>query len=399
MHRCIFNGTVVTHDELLEHHAVIIKNDRIENIIGMSELESYNDNEEEMEYFDAKGGYITPGFIDTHSDYIEGIIQPRPTSIMNFELSLREAEKQLVGNGITMMYHSLSLLKEDKISNTKMLRKKCNVDIIVKLINEFHNAYHLIRHRFHARYEIDNIEIFSYLEYLINEGLIHQLSFMDHTPGQGQYRDIEKCSFLLKESYNMKEDEFREFIEHCGEAPKATHEMLCKLSSLAKKLCIPVASHDDDSVEKIDLIKKDFGANISEFPINMEVAKKARDEGLYVVVGAPNIILGKSHAGNLNAIEAIKENCADIICSDYYPSAVLHSVFKLYEDNIISLPKAFRMVTANPAKAMGVYKNFGSIEVGKKADLLLIRKLNDNPVIEKVFIDGRTVAQFQYKFG
>ncbi len=399
MHKCIFNGVVVTYDALLPHHAVVINNDRIEAILSTKELERYDDGNEEMEFFDAHGGYIMPGFIDIHSDYIEGVIQPRPTSVMNFEMGLRETEKQLLGQGITTMYHSLSLMKERFDFEQKSIRKPDNVDKLVKLIKDFHIGYHLIRHRFHARYEIDNLEIFSYLEQLIRDGLVHELSFMDHTPGQGQYRDVTKSATLLRHWNNLSDADLERFIADSQQKPKATHEMLLRLSKLAREYGIPLASHDDDSMEKVELVKREYGAGISEFPITMEVAHKAHEEGLMVVVGAPNIMLGSSHAGNLCAIDAIKEGCADILCSDYYPAALLHAVFKLCSEGVLPLAEGVRMVTANPAKAMNIDRDFGVVAVGKKADLLVVRLMNGCPMIYKVFIDGRVAMQFQYRLG
>ena len=106
---------------------------------------------------DAKGGYISPGFVDIHSDYIEGIVSPRPTSLMDFNMGIREAEKIFVSHGITTMFHSLSIYKEDGFSH-KPIRNPENVNRLIDAINETHTSEHLIRNRMHARFEIDNIE-------------------------------------------------------------------------------------------------------------------------------------------------------------------------------------------------------------------------------------------------
>jgi alpha-D-ribose 1-methylphosphonate 5-triphosphate diphosphatase len=146
-------------------------------------------------------------------------------------------------------------------------------------------------------------------------------------------------------------------------------------------------------------MKNEFGVKISEFPIELEVAKKAHAEGIFVTVGAPNIMLGGSHSGNLSAMEAIREGAADILCSDYYPAALLHSAFRLEEEGILPLPAAVRMLTLNPARAMGIDGDYGSVEKGKKADLLVVLKIHRRPMVYKCFIDGRTVLQFEYRIG
>jgi alpha-D-ribose 1-methylphosphonate 5-triphosphate diphosphatase len=401
MRKCIFNATVVSPNSLIPHHAVITHEDRIVTILPMDDLNAYDKGGEELLYFDARGGYILPGLIDLHSDYIEGILQPRPTCLMEFEIGLREAEKQLLGHGVTTIYHSLSLMNGSGMSGKHGFRNRENLEKLVRLIKDFHDGYHLIRHRFHARYEIDNIGIYDYLVELLESGAVHQLSFMDHTPGQGQYRNLEIYAKLYT-SWKDTADSQKNMQEILAEAkikPVASHEMLKRLSAIAQERNIPLASHDDDTLEKLSLMKNEYNVQISEFPIELDVAKKAHDEGMMVVVGAPNVMIGKSHSGNLSAVDAIQAGVADILCSDYYPSSLIHSAFKLEEDGILSLPAAVRMLTANPAKAMGIDADYGTVEVGKKADLLVVRKINGKPMVYKCFIDGRTVLQFEYRIG
>jgi alpha-D-ribose 1-methylphosphonate 5-triphosphate diphosphatase len=190
-----------------------------------------------------------------------------------------------------------------------------------------------------------------------------------------------------------------EILSEVKNKPVASREMLKSLAALAHERRIPLASHDDDTLEKLVLMKNEFGVQISEFPIELEVAKKARDEGIMVVVGAPNIMLGGSHSGNLSAMEAVREGAADILCSDYYPASLLHAAFKLEEEGALSLPAAVRMLTLNPARAMRIDGDYGSVEAGKKADLLIVRKVHNRPMIYKCFIDGRAVLQFEYRIG
>jgi alpha-D-ribose 1-methylphosphonate 5-triphosphate diphosphatase len=301
---------------------------------------------------------------------------------------------------VTTIYHSLSLMNGSGATGKHNFRTKENLEQLVEYIKDFHEGCHLIRHRFHARYEIDNIGIYDYLIRLLKSGLVHELSFMDHTPGQGQYRNLE----IYAKSYTTwaaacSDKTMDEILADSRNKPVASREMLKALASLAHERNIPLASHDDDTLEKLALMKNEFGVKISEFPIELEVAKKAHDEGILVVVGAPNVMLGGSHSGNLSALEAIRENCADILCSDYYPASLLHSAFKLEEDGVLSLPTAVRMLTLNPARAMGIAADYGSVETGKKADLLVVRKINLHPVVYKCFIDGRTTLQFEYRIG
>jgi alpha-D-ribose 1-methylphosphonate 5-triphosphate diphosphatase len=400
MKKCIVNATVVGPDQMLPNHAVIIGEDRILAVLPMDTLKENVRNGEEPQYIDAQGGYVLPGFIDIHSDYIEGLLQPRPTSLMDFEMGLREAEKQLLGHGVTTIYHSLSMMNVVGIKGRRgNFRTKDNFEQLALLIRRFHQGYHLIRHRLHARYDIHNPELYDYVEQIIDEGKIHELSFMDHTPGQGQYRNLEIYARSTVGWDIEGNKTLAEKIELLQNRPVVSEEKLKRLAVLARKKGIPLASHDDDSLEKVCRVKNEYAATISEFPVELEVAKKAREEGLLVVMGAPNVILGGSHSGNLSALEAIREGCADILCSDYYPAALLHSAFILEEKGIISLPEAIRMLTLNPARAMDIAADYGSVEAGKKADILIVRKIQGCPMVYSCFIDGHNTLQYEYRTG
>jgi alpha-D-ribose 1-methylphosphonate 5-triphosphate diphosphatase len=361
-------------------------------------MEALEEGPPDARRIEAGGAYLAPGFIDIHSDYIEGLLQPRPTCLMDFEMGIREAEKQLLCHGVTTIYHSLSLMNGAGGNGRGNFRNRQNLERLAGLIEDIHRDHHLIRHRFHARYEIDNLEIYDYLTRLLEDGRVQELSFMDHSPGQGQYRDLA----IYAASYGTwdaacSEKTLEEILAERNSKPVASHEMLKRLADLAAGRGIPLASHDDDSAEKVAFMKNEYGAAISEFPVDITTARKARDEGLHVVVGAPNVILGGSHSGNLSALEAIREGCADILCSDYYPAALLHAAFKLEAEGLLSLPEAVRMLTLNPARALGIDGDYGSVEAGKKADILLIRKVRGRPLISACLIDGRRVLSFRYR--
>lgn len=140
-----------------------------------------------------------------------------------------------------------------------------------------------------------------------------------------------------------------------------------------------------------------MGVAISEFPITIDVARQAQQLGLATVVGAPNILLGGSHTGNLSAAEAVKEGCADILCSDYYPAAMLHSIFIMHKQHGVPLPEIVNKLTLNPARAMCIDNDYGSLAVGKKADLLIIKILDGYPVITHALVDGKVISQLEYR--
>jgi alpha-D-ribose 1-methylphosphonate 5-triphosphate diphosphatase len=265
------------------------------------------------------------------------------------------------------------------------------------LIKNFHETHHLIRHRLHARFDVYSPALYDYVARIVEEGKVHELSFMDHSPGQGQYRNLEVYAKAAA-GWDIKGDlPLEEKLALLKNRSAVPEEKLKALAALAHRKGIPLASHDDDSAEKVARMKNEYGVKISEFPVELEAAKKAGAEGLMVVMGAPNVLLGGSHSGNLSALEAIREGCADILCSDYYPASLLHAAFTLEAKGILSLPEAVAMLTLKPAAAMGIAADYGSVEAGKKADLLIVQKLQGCPLVYQCFIDGQSAVQYEYR--
>lgn len=388
----ITNGKLVTETAVLYGYDLLIKDERIAKIAPKGEIQ-FTD---QMEIIDAAGGYVTPGFIDIHSDYIEHMAAPRPTSLMNFELSLRETEKELIAHGITTMFHSLSLFKGSDYAY-KPIREPENVRKFIDLIEKSHSTKHLVRHRFHARFEIDNVEEMENLKRYITEDKVHLVSFMDHTPGQGQYRHLEIYRNTVKSYNNMSDASIDVLIRNHRIKEKLSIEDIREIAQLAHDHGIAVASHDDDTLEKLELVQS-FGTTISEFPITLEVARRAQELGMYTIAGAPNVLLGGSHSGNLSAAEAIQYQSIDILCSDYYPAAMLHSIFELVKKYDMDLVDMMKLVTINPAKAVKMDHDIGSVCEGKKADLLIIEKIGDGfPVVTGVFVDGKLIQKTNYR--
>jgi len=388
----IKNGKIVTEHMILESRDLLIRDELIVAIVSAGSVEAGENDE----IIDARGGYVSPGLIDVHSDYIEHMSAPRPSSMMDFSLSLHEFERELIGHGITTMFHSLSIYRKALFSE-KPIRNAENVQKFADLIEESHSRRHLVRHRFHARYELDNLERTDELMEYITGKKVHLVSFMDHTPGQGQYRDLEMYRKTLKGYQTLSEAELDDIIKDSQSAKKLTFETIQKIAKVALENGIAVASHDDDTTDKISLIKG-LGATISEFPITMEVAREARAQGLHTIAGAPNILLGGSHAGNLSASEAVRDGCIDILCSDYYPAAMLHAVFILHEKYGLGLADMFSLVTINPARAVHMDGITGSIEAGKRADVLIVEKIDNGfPVVTTAIVDGKRVFTTSYR--
>lgn len=383
----IYNGKIVTPNEIIENGTIVIEGNTIAGI-ERDTMTPLNSND-----IDAGGMWVLPGLIDSHSDAIEQEIQPRPTSIMPVSSAFYELERKLAGQGITTMYHSLSLYYTE--GNGEWVRRNHNVEAIIKKIHELTKEQSLIRNKIHLRYELRNVEGYPVVEESLKGKLVDQVSFMDHTPGKGQWHDIETQKKKFMKRLNLTSEEADLHILKLQQDTNLNFDAINDLADLAYQMGIPLASHDDDTIEKIDMLKV-WKAEISEFPISLEIAKEAKRRGFSVVVGAPNLLLGGSHNKNLSSFEAIQAGVVDILCSDYYPGSLLQGIFYLYQ-NGHKLVDAVKLATLNPAKALGVADFIGSIEVGKRADLLIIGEDNHQPKLYKTILDGEVIYQIQYR--
>jgi alpha-D-ribose 1-methylphosphonate 5-triphosphate diphosphatase len=396
MKKIIENGTVIGPESEYHNHRVLIEDEQIVSVQPMGAELPASFLSDEVEIIDAAGGLVVPGFIDIHSDYIEHMAAPRPSSLIDFRVALHETERELMMHGITTMYHSLSFndataFKKKKIRSPEYTRE------FARLISQTQKGGHLIHHRFHARFEISSVHRVQEIEQYIEEGKVHLLSFTDHTPGQGQYRDVEVYRGTMKGYRDVSEQELDRIVESSLNKDKLTVESMTALVEKAREHQVAVASHDDDTIEKLKM-NQAMGLNISEFPIHIETALAAKSMGFHTVAGAPNILLGGSHTGNLSAAEAVDAGAIDILCSDYYPASLLHAVFILHKHWSVSLVDAFRLVTLNPAKAVKADEQRGSIEPGKAADILIIHQLQDGyPAVDRVLISGQLCMQTQYR--
>jgi len=384
---CIYNAQIILPDKVVKGY-ILIDGQRISEVVegSCSGVRGYSDVTE----IDAEGCYVMPGMIDLHSDAIEKEIQPRPNTLFPIDMSFYELEKKLAVSGITTMYHSLTLSDEWGVRDINMV-----IDII-RSINRLKQTRPMINHKIHLRYELTFVAGVSVLESFIKDKSIEYMSYMDHTPGQGQFKDAELLKHFTMEHHGMKELEFDQFLDRTYEnQARIDWFKLLNLAKVAKLKGIRLASHDDDTREKIDTLLK-WEGKVSEFPINLETAAYARSKGVHVCVGAPNIIRGQSHSNNLKAIEAITNDAADIICSDYLPSAMLPAVFHLTREGI-RLTEAVKMVTLNPAMALGIDNDVGSLEVGKSADLIIVEMHQDYPILRKALVGGDIVFQSDFR--
>ena len=316
---------------------------------------------------DARGLVAMPGIIDLHGDMIEVEAQPRPGVFFPLPLAIHELDKRLVGNGVTTAYAAISFWENRYRRDESVERAADLVGAIIRMRPDL-----LTDLRIHARYEVTTPSVAPVIAELIAAGQVHMLSLMDHTPGQGQYSNlatyVDAIAKWRDQSRSEIEAQMHEQIAQ-SKNPALWHTA-AEVVGLAQQQRLPIASHDDDTPEKVERMLA-LGVQISEFPVRLAAARAARQHGLHVALGAPNVLRGGSHTGNLSARDAIAEGSVDMLASDYAPVALVQAIFTIVERQLLPLHEAVALITCNVAAALGL-DDRGSLIPGQRADLALI---------------------------
>lgn len=374
---------VVLENETLNDAAVLIADG---HIVAINPASSAGAQE-----IDLSGHILMPGMIDLHCDALEKEAEPRPGVHFPFDFACAQADKRNAAAGITTIYHALSF------ANAELgVRNNATAAELARAVHAW-QEHALVDNRVHARYEITDPTAPKILNQLLGNDEINLMSFMDHTPGQGQFKSIEAYRDFLSRTYKKDAAEIEALLADKLAQGEGAVVRMEQLAQRAREFDIPLASHDDDRPEKIGVVKA-LGVAVSEFPINLETAQAARAAGLSTLFGAPNVVRGKSQSGSMRALDAVREGVADCLCGDYSPAALLPAVLQLPELAGITLPQAVALVTCNPARAVAL-NDRGVIEPGKRADLLAVRHLGGLPQVARVWSDGIPVVTLAFDHG
>ncbi|ESY66864.1 phosphonate metabolism protein PhnM [Mesorhizobium sp. LNHC232B00] len=304
-----------------------------------------------------------------HGDMVEKEVEPRTGVHVPMQIGIAELDKKLASCGVTTAYAALSFIGASVTSG--VLRSEDHTSDIIETIAGMKDDL-LVDHRIHARFEVTFTPAIAMLQRLMDAGKLHLISLMDHTPGQGQYRDVELYIARIAKERGMSVAMASEIVGQRMAGREGQGDVLNALQDLsarARACGIVLASHDDDTLEKVELVHG-LGAVLSEFPVTLEAAQEARRLGMHTAMGAPNALRGVSYSGNLSARRAYEAGLLDMLASDYHPASILPAVLGLAQVRDGGLAAAAALTSANPAAALGLTDR-GAIEPGLLADLVV----------------------------
>ncbi len=332
------------------------------------------------------GDWLLPGLVELHTDNLEKHFSPRPGVTWPAIPAVVAHDSQLASSGITTVLDALAIGD----ASPRGTRREHFRNMRDAISDARSQGLLRVDHHLHLRCELSSGGVNEIFRELADDKSLALVSLMDHTPGQRQFTDLSKYREYFQGKYALSNSEMDEY------AALQLHNQ--KLHSDANRRAIvdhcraegiALASHDDATPEHVTQAALE-GVVISEFPTTLAAASAARSQGLAILMGAPNVVRGGSHSGNISALELAREGLLDILSSDYVPASLLHSAFLVHEKAGWSLPEAVALVSHKPAIHSGL-SDRGTIAPGKRADFLRVRIGGGAPNAVAVWRQGQRI--------
>ncbi|HEX9463785.1 MAG TPA: alpha-D-ribose 1-methylphosphonate 5-triphosphate diphosphatase [Alphaproteobacteria bacterium] len=337
---------------------------------------------------DCEGDFLLPGLVELHTDNLEKHFAPRPGVKWPSRAAVVAHDAQIVAAGITTVFDAVALgdvfYGSARVEGLEEMRQGIARMRATRAVKADHHL--------HLRCELSFAQVLTLYERLMDDPLVRLVSIMDHTPGQRQFVNVEKYRFYYMKKYGMSDAEFEAFLARRRDDQakySVTHRR--EILARARERQHILASHDDATVEHVAESAQD-GMTIAEFPTTIEAARASHERGLAVLMGAPNVVLGGSHSGNIAAHELAGTGLLDIVSSDYVPMSLIQAAFVLGDGNAgLGRPAAVRLVSQNPARAVGL-DDRGEIASGKRADLIRVHVVDGLPIVRTVWRGGERIV-------
>lgn len=329
--------------------------------------------------------HLIPGLVDLHTDNLERQVEPRAHARWPSRSAMLAHDAQTAAAGTTTVLDALCLgdLGFDTARIETFRNGVADLDALA------HTGLFKSEHWLHLRCELPAGDMPGLFESVADHPRLRMVSLMDHSPGVGQYADLERYRKMRARSgVPAAEIERRiaALLDQRGRLRAPQRRWL--LDRVAGKP-LALASHDDWHEDEIAENAQD-GIRISEFPVSLAAARAARAHGMATIGGAPNLVRGGSHSGNVAVADLAREKLLDCFASDYVPPALLEAAFRTAEAGFATLPEAIAMVTQHPAQMIGLADR-GALAPGLRADLVRVRVFEGTPVVRQVWLAGERV--------
>ncbi|HCT4437269.1 TPA: alpha-D-ribose 1-methylphosphonate 5-triphosphate diphosphatase [Klebsiella aerogenes] len=337
---------------------------------------------------DGEGGWLLPGLIELHTDNLDKFFTPRPKVDWPAHSAMSSHDALMVASGITTVLDAVAI--GDVRDGGDRLE---NLEKMINTVEETQKrGLNRAEHRLHLRCELPHHTTLPLFEKLVDREPVTLVSLMDHSPGQRQFANREKYREYYQGKYQLSSEQMLRFEEEqMALAAAWSQPNRQAIAAMCRERQIALASHDDATHEHVAESHL-LGSVIAEFPTTLAAAQASRQHGMNVLMGAPNIVRGGSHSGNVAAHKLAASGLLDILSSDYYPASLLDAAFRIADsdDNAFTLAQAVRLVSKHPAQALGLHDR-GVIAEGKRADLVLAHRRGEHVHIDHVWRQGKRV--------
>lgn len=340
---------------------------------------------------DCQGDFLIPGLIELHTDHLEGHYSPRPGVRWGMKAAIQAHDAQIAAAGITTVFDCLRMGHEDEgMFEPGEMRK------LATALREAREQKRLrVEHRLHLRCEVSAGDMLNDFSEFADDADVGLVSMMDHAPGQRQFTSMDAYKLYHKTKHKMSDEAFERYITaRVAGSRKYSDNNRRALVQQCTERGVVMASHDDATLAHVNESIQ-FGVRLAEFPTTLEAARASHQAGLGVLMGAPNVVRGRSHSGNVAARTLVENRCLDILSSDYVPASLLQAAFMLAEESrLMGIPEAIATVTGNPARFIGL-NDRGEIAPGLRGDLVRVAyhpEQDPAPIVRSVWREGERVC-------
>ncbi|MBT9382354.1 alpha-D-ribose 1-methylphosphonate 5-triphosphate diphosphatase [Pseudooceanicola sp. CBS1P-1] len=313
---------------------------------------------------DLSGYLVLPGIIDLHGDAFERQVAPRPSAPFPLEMALRATDAEAAANGVTTAWLAQSWSWEGGARGPDFAER------MMEALSAYrpHARTDL---RLQIRCETHTVGTEARLLAALGRHGIDYVIFNNHLEEAAQVA-ASRPDLLLgwaQKAGRTPQDHLR-LIREARTQSREVPRYLCRLAGHFDSLGITYGSHDDPDGETRETFSM-IGAKICEFPTARPAAALAHAVGDPILMGAPNVVRGGSQSGNIAAAELIRAGLCDALVSDYHYPALAAAAFRLADDGLLPLARAWEMISTRPAQILSLTDR-GHIAPGLRADLVIL---------------------------